>query len=453
MKGRIFTKKIIIGLICGIILFMPTVALASDSIQAYLSPSRVLFHFSNAVKEIDVSGDHGVLYYKDRAYIPLRTFATTMGASVNYEVPSPATGNLNKIDIYCSSNQVENDQTQPAATFASGLVQVYLSPSQVFFHLDNTIKEIDVSGDSGILYYQDRIYVPLRTFATAMGATINYGAASPATGNLNRIDIYSSSQLDEKDLTIQDPEGYVSIGNLNIIKDKNGYSVLTSGTIQVNKELTGKAIDILVGPNRYKAWVYIQNEDIEQPKVGDIRPFQTNFIFDQEISPVAVDVHDILKPEIWEDISKLSGNPIAIMIGPLISSNEILMGKVVPVRVDVFNSSDNALTVDPFNVGVDIYKDNPQDQSSELVYSCKLPTISGTISRKSGFPITVFWNQRNLVGDYVLPGEYYVCLKDPVIYYSPVGSNDRITYNIVEHSGMRPRGYSFEIIDSAQDTR
>lgn len=441
-------RKFIFSIIFGVILCMPTAVLASDSVQAYLSPSRILFHFNNAVKEIEVSGGNGVLYYQDRAYIPLRTFSTTMGATINYEAPSPTNGNFNIIDVYYSSGEIENKPSHTSTDFATGPVQVFLSPSKVFFHINNTTKEIDVSGDSKIIYFRDRAYIPLRAFSTAMGATISYAAPSASTGNLNRIDIYSPSSLTFNNLTIQDPDGYVSIGNLNTHKDENGRNLITSGTIKANKDLTGKTIDIyyLIQQNRQISYVYIQNEDIEKLKVGDVRPFQTNLIFNEKVAPVAVDVHDTLKLETWETIAKNNGDPIAIMMGPILSTGEVDMGKVLPSQVLVFNSSDHDLTVEPFNMEIDIYA-LTQVGTKERVYNCKLPMISGKIPGKSGFNITAFWNQNNLNGGYVLPGEYIASLTVPVIYYSPSGSNDRISYDIAEHSGMRPCGYSFKVIN------
>jgi hypothetical protein len=80
--------------ICGTVLSISTVAFVSDTIQAYLFPSKVKFHLDN-----------------NKAYIPLRSFSEAMGASVNFESASNATENLNIIDISRSGNLNKNDLT------------------------------------------------------------------------------------------------------------------------------------------------------------------------------------------------------------------------------------------------------------------------------------------------------------------------------------------------------
>jgi hypothetical protein len=90
---------------------------------------------------------------------------------------------------------------------------------------------------------------------------------------------------------LEDPDGYVNIGDLNTTKNANGDNIISSGTVKVNKDLTGKQIDIEVldkaGDSMGKTdYVYIVNEDIDPPKSGDIRPFQTEIAFDRDAGSI-----------------------------------------------------------------------------------------------------------------------------------------------------------------------
>ncbi|WP_213586415.1 stalk domain-containing protein [Paenibacillus sp. J2TS4] len=90
-------KKLLTGLLCGIVLMVATAAVSSDTIQATLFPSKVTIH--NGDQEISVDGNE-MINYNNKAYIPLRTFSEAMGATVNYQYPSESTDGLHKIGIY-----------------------------------------------------------------------------------------------------------------------------------------------------------------------------------------------------------------------------------------------------------------------------------------------------------------------------------------------------------------
>jgi hypothetical protein len=334
--------------------------------------------------------------------------------------------------------------------FASDSIQAVLFPSKVSFHVNNVVKEIDGTGDNAILNYKNKSYIPLRTFSEAMGATVTYEAASSATGNLNKIDIYSTSATtSSNDLTLKDPDGYVNIGDLNTTKNQNGSNVISSGTIQVNKDLTGKKIDIDVldkAGNQIAEtdYVYIINEDISPPKVGDIRPFQTNAVYDAidnggvEVGSYRVSVHDILKPVSNPDIDKQNGDPLAIMFTPPSQfSGVIPIGKIAPFSIDVYNTSENNLTVKPFDLEFDVYTLDSQNKLGKLVYNYKLPTITGLIASKSGYHVTIPWNQRGTDGKFIALGNYQVQIKTPTtIDYSIEGSSDIKTYNVYLRSSQ-----------------
>jgi hypothetical protein len=320
--------------------------------------------------------------------------------------------------------------------FASDSIKAFLFPSKVMFHSNNYIKEID---GSDVLNYKNRAYVPLRSFAEGMGATVNYQASI----NLNSIDIFSSTVPTNNGLTLKDPDGYVSIGNLDVVSNGKYYNQITSGSIQINKDLNGKVIELdvlnkqgqIIGTSDY---VFILNQDIDQPKPGDIRQFKTNINFDanQEIS-YRVSVHDILKPVHNQTIDPKNGDPIAVMFAPPFNfSGKLSIGNINSFTVDVFNTSDTDITVQPINLEFDVYTTDAQDNKKSLVYSYKLPTISGTLASKSGYREVTPWNQRGSNGQYLTPGNYIVELKMPSnINYTLKGSNDVKTYEVYSQSG------------------
>jgi hypothetical protein len=77
---------------------------ASVSLQAYLFPSQVTYHVKDQSKLLDVSGDNKVINVNNKAYIPLRLFSESLGATVNYQPPSEASNGFNKIDITFPDN-------------------------------------------------------------------------------------------------------------------------------------------------------------------------------------------------------------------------------------------------------------------------------------------------------------------------------------------------------------
>jgi hypothetical protein len=104
-KGRIM-KKFLLGLTTGVILAGSTAVYASNSIQALLFPAKVTFHVNGEIKELD--GDQtSILNYNNKTYIPLRTFAESMGSRVDYsDISGP------KVDVYLGSSN-EQETTQP----------------------------------------------------------------------------------------------------------------------------------------------------------------------------------------------------------------------------------------------------------------------------------------------------------------------------------------------------
>lgn len=82
-----------------------------------------------------------------------------------------------------------------AAALSSQSIQAILFPSKVTIYNGNEVSSIDSIDGTEIINYKSRAYVPLRSFAEAMGAIVNYEEASETTNNLHKIDIYQTPSL------------------------------------------------------------------------------------------------------------------------------------------------------------------------------------------------------------------------------------------------------------------
>ncbi|MED4783504.1 copper amine oxidase N-terminal domain-containing protein [Brevibacillus choshinensis] len=74
-------KKFACGLVCGVALASSSVALASNSIQAFLFP--VQFEINGSA--VSMSKDDKVLQVDGRAYVPIRFVAENLGATIDYD--------------------------------------------------------------------------------------------------------------------------------------------------------------------------------------------------------------------------------------------------------------------------------------------------------------------------------------------------------------------------------
>jgi hypothetical protein len=332
---------------------------------------------------------------------------------------------------------------------AADTIQVYLFPSRVLFHMNETVKEIDGTGDNGIINYNNKAYIPLRAFTDGMGATITFAPSSSVTSYLNKIDIYSGAANPiNKGLTLKDSEGYVTISELKVVPDQNGGNIIKTGTIQINKEITGKTIEICTDDATgtmqiLSEFIYILNEDIDKPKPGDIRPFKTNAaIGDRKLESLRIVVHDALKQYPHEKNGTVSGDPVAVIFGPPSGFNGTLpLGEISPFSISVLNTSSDNIIIQPYDLTFEVYKTEANYQMNELVYSYKMPKSNGTLGHDSGYNVMIPWNQRGLDGKFITAGKYAVRLKAPSsIQYFIEGSNDIKTYPLY----LRSSGFNVE---------
>ncbi|MCR8644323.1 copper amine oxidase N-terminal domain-containing protein [Paenibacillus sp. N1-5-1-14] len=74
-------KKFIVGMVCGIAVSFSTVAVASDSIKAYLFP--VQFEING--EQVVLDQDYKVLNVDQHTYVPIRFVAEHLGSTVDYD--------------------------------------------------------------------------------------------------------------------------------------------------------------------------------------------------------------------------------------------------------------------------------------------------------------------------------------------------------------------------------
>ncbi len=89
--------------------------------------------------------------------------------------------------------------------FASDTIQAILFPSKITFEMKGNQVVLDTN-ENPVLNYNNKTYIPLRAFAEAMGASVDFVAGSETTGNLHLISVASN----EYKLTRYGPEDNLS---------------------------------------------------------------------------------------------------------------------------------------------------------------------------------------------------------------------------------------------------
>jgi hypothetical protein len=268
-----------------------------------------------------------------------------------------------------------------------------------------------------------------------MGATVNYEEPSLKNDNLHKIDIYSSSTLAVNNLTLQDPDGYVSIGDLQY-KEVDGEYDLFGGTIRINKDLDGKSVHIYSEENtsfEYYNPIYVLNEAIDPLKAGDIRPFKVPYGMGSYNSlNFNIRLKDSFQASPCERGSNIPSRPLMFEGGPMEESDDSLFRVDRPTyfyyRLLCFDSN---IIVQPFTVKLEIYKTDQDNQSSELVFSWDLPVFEGAFRKNYGYQGLHLWDKRDLNGQYVEPGWYrFKFVLPEEVSYKIEGSNNINTFEM-----------------------
>lgn len=285
--------------------------------------------------------------------------------------------------------------------FASDSVQAVLFPSKVHFLVNGTVKEFEGTEDDAILNYNNKTYIPLRTFAEFMGATVNYQYASEATGNKHVIDIYSG--MTENDFNLTDPEGYVSLRLLKTEQQPNSNTIKITGLLKVNKDLTGKKVQIDALDKDGKSVGSIDADINNNLALGDIISLNSGIIVRGEVNSFQVQTRDT-----WGLITMdyFSQGFLQDMAGLEFGKGQIDTNKKGLVQTLRFkNQEKQAITIKPLTIEYQILK--VDGDTEEVLLNSKLAPLEGIIPGYGWYEAKLpVWNLRDQYGNPV-PGQIH----------------------------------------------
>lgn len=310
------------------------------------------------------------------------------------------------------------------AAIASNAIQGTLYPSEITIHNGTQVKELSTAKGTVVINYKNQTYIPLRLFSESMGSLVNFQPASTTNGNLNQIQIFSQSTL--AGLNISSIDGYVSAGNLLI--DDNNKGLVEGGTIKINKDISGKQIILeAIGPDGAvvgaSEYFYIDNENINPPKPGDLRSFKTLLAFGYNSSDVTyrlkvqnfVNVKPNPLGELNERDKEYLTYPLyGVMVPPTGSGDgyRIADRAIMPFSFTLTNISKDDIVLDEVPLSFIVYKINPDGTNWKVVTPYKLPPIKGRLASNEAFEVHIPWYMKDKNGS-VKPGDYLVSLVLP----------------------------------------
>lgn len=317
-----------------------------------------------------------------------------------------------------------------STVYASESLSVKLFPSQIKFHINGTIKDLD--SETQVLNYNNRAYIPLRDFVETIGAKISFQQSSQGLENQNLIDIYMTNNAPSIDFLYEDAERYVSIGELQYGKDKNNNTELIGGTIRINKDLNGKRIILCTDNNtqEYAGFgtpIYILNELSEDLKAGEIRQFRVPSEKIGEFKSLSVSIADpVISMEFPTNnfaTSPLSFNGGVFSIPRNIEDPIFFHYCIV--------CTDTSVCADPFEVILEVYKIDSNLKETEMVFRSTLPSFGGNYKNGYGYFGHILWNKRDINGKYVDSGQYkFKFILPDKVSYKIIGDTVQKTLSI-----------------------
>ncbi|PYI56990.1 hypothetical protein [Paenibacillus flagellatus] len=338
------------------------------------------------------------------------------------------------------------------AALASDALQAYWFPSRVAILDGATIQPIDVSGENAVINVNNKAYIPLRTFAEAIGADVSFEPASPANGNTNQIGIKTGYVYENGDLPFGDPDGYVKIGNLLVSRLPNGQMLISSGTIRIDKDLTGKQIDITFKddqgmPRGHSEFVYIADSETRPTVPGETRSFATRLTFDGKLNTSNYDikVRDKLEPynPVQRDIF-LEGGVVAAIF-PVGGFDGHLPGdRISPFYASFQNNTEDDIVLEAYEWTFKVERIDENNQPISSVYETTLPTIEGPLQAGFHYGFTVPWKPVDAEGRPAAPGRYKATLVRPDTVTYSRGGEGPVTERLIMNT-RTPTGFTFEI--------
>ncbi|REK77032.1 hypothetical protein [Paenibacillus paeoniae] len=300
------------------------------------------------------------------------------------------------------------------AAAVSEEVRAKLTPVFVTFHLGGEENALS-SDDTKILNYKGQLFVPLRSFANEMGGSVYYTA--PVNGERAKVDIYYE---DDRDMTLKDKEGYVSLANLDVRFALDDSMPGINGTVKINK-VVPKDRDIVISVldsngNTLGVSGAIQSSDpfhlpISQIKQGNIINFGTYFPYMSTPDKYTLKV-EVVKKTDWAYsqgyIGTVSGAGgfNGFPLNPAIhgTNHQNKLGESTPIVVNVINigKEDSIVITKPFTLSVEI-----SDSNGKIIRTLTTKPFQGEILWRYGsIRTTIPWDQKDSSGKKVTKGEY-----------------------------------------------
>ncbi|WP_147381823.1 hypothetical protein [Paenibacillus nanensis] len=306
-----------------------------------------------------------------------------------------------------------------AAVSASNEIKALISSIHVYFHVNGETRYLG-SDETIALNYKGQLYVPLRKFSEQMGGDVHY---SEAESGSKTVDIFLA---DDRDLDLQDKDGYVRMGHLDVTFSEMGDLSTITGTIKFNRSIPqGKDIVIaILDQNGKEAGVteplQLQNQKVSQSVGGDMATFETHFPYMKTVDKYKLEVRVVDKTD-WT-YNQIYGNLYGaggVMGYPLVVTldGDVNNKKNVPfnLRVSIINLDKESSHTITKPVAFDIEIVQNKDGKEELVRTLHTKPFSGKIVHQQGAVSTiVIWDQKDNNGKLVPAGEYWASIKLPV---------------------------------------
>ncbi|HWO95595.1 hypothetical protein P4H70_06710 [Paenibacillus ehimensis] len=361
-------KKLVIGLTVGAAFSFATGVIASSSIEAILFPSKIKFQAYESIKELNGSNTT-VLNYNNSVYIPLRAFAETMGATVNYMastqeeksipqivvIPRNMDISEKKLNYKDEENNVNVGYIEP---ISMGVVQGVIKFNKDFKDKNIVLEAFDASGGKLV----ESSYVHMN----------NQDSSPPKAGDLRTF--RAGVMVDQ--------------GKVHSYKIK---------MVDLLEPIQGPNIDLKYGEPIGIVFGPPSNFKLAQPTTGP-KGEQKPYI-DGPYGPID------------------SG-----FIGYL---NK---GEMVPFSMSIFNTSPSNIVVDPIHLQLTVKKLNA-DRTETVVYTKNIPVITGLWKSKDGYRINMPWDMTDKEGVPLTKGTYKISLEVPeIINYKVDGSTEMKSY-------------------------
>jgi hypothetical protein len=312
------------------------------------------------------------------------------------------------------------------AAAASNEIRALISSIAVSYHVGG--ETLDTNDDSSIaLNYKGKLYVPLRTFAETLGASVYYHG--PANGERAKVEVYSE---DDRDLTVRDKEGYVRAGYMkrtSFTYNEAGKALTgspeVSGTIRFVKSIpAGKELAFALTDKTGKQHglsgkvtlktLHNRETSLYQRMPGDLAIFTAPLplldnLEELELTPVVIDKRD------WSfdqhpvmgcacGAGGMNGHPLAVNIDYRDVGSQMKGNTLWIVTMINFDDDSHVTLTHPISFTINIYR---ADESRKIVRTLTTKAFEGTVYRMRGAVQTeIIWDWKDSNGTPVAPGQY-----------------------------------------------